>query len=56
MEIVYLTLHRRRCPRCGGNVALEVDLYGPYWKCLQCGKVWDIEVKEPAKVPAGITK
>ena len=48
----YVVLHRRRCPKCGGNVSLERDRYGFYWKCLQCATTWEIGAKAPAKVPA----
>jgi hypothetical protein len=27
----------RSCPRCGGDVFIDRDLYGWYEKCLQCG-------------------
>jgi len=38
-----MRLHHRRCPKCGGNLCLAADQYGPYWKCLQCGKVLEID-------------
>ena len=27
----------RSCPRCGGDMFIDKDLYGWYEKCLQCG-------------------
>jgi hypothetical protein len=26
----------KKCPRCGGDMFIERDLYGWYEKCLQC--------------------
>ena len=34
----------RACPRCGGDMFLKDDLYGPYRSCLQCGCI--VEPKE----------
>jgi len=27
---------QKRCPKCGGNIFLDRDLYGWYEQCLQC--------------------
>jgi len=27
----------KKCPRCGGNMFIDGDIYGWYEKCLQCG-------------------
>ena len=27
----------KKCPRCGGDMFIEKDLYGWYERCLQCG-------------------
>ncbi|MDD5038890.1 MAG: hypothetical protein PHN78_06195 [Dehalococcoidales bacterium] len=27
----------RSCPRCGGDIFIDKDLFGGYEKCLQCG-------------------
>jgi len=27
----------KKCPRCGGNMFVDRDIYGWYEKCLQCG-------------------
>jgi len=27
---------QKRCPKCGGNIFLDKDLYGWYEQCLQC--------------------
>jgi hypothetical protein len=27
----------KKCPRCGGNMFMDRDIYGWYEKCLQCG-------------------
>jgi len=34
---------QKRCPKCGGNIFLDRDLYGWYEKCLQCGYTCDLE-------------
>lgn len=31
------------CPRCGGDLFLERDLYGAYYCCLQCGYILEPE-------------
>ncbi len=41
----------KRCPKCGGNLYLEKDLYGWYEECLQCAYVQDLK-KIYEKVPA----
>ncbi len=28
------------CKRCGGDLFLEKDAYGPYISCLQCGAAY----------------
>jgi len=32
----------KSCPRCKGDVATKVDMYGEYNECLQCGYVVDL--------------
>jgi|DewCreStandDraft_2_1066082.scaffolds.fasta_scaffold00456_24 ribosomal protein S27AE len=32
-------IERRRCPRCGGELYLESDIYGLYVSCIQCGYI-----------------
>jgi hypothetical protein len=27
----------KNCPRCGGDMFIDRDIYGWYEKCLQCG-------------------
>jgi hypothetical protein len=27
----------KACPRCGGDLSLEFDVYGVYATCIQCG-------------------
>jgi hypothetical protein len=31
------------CPRCGGNMLLNNDLYGWYEQCLQCSYLRDLD-------------
>ena len=35
-------LYLKACPRCGGDVHTNRDLYGPYKECLQCGHMVDL--------------
>ena len=30
----------KACKRCKGDVSLEVDAYGAYAECIQCGATW----------------
>ena len=43
---------QKKCPRCGGNVFLDVDEYGWLEKCLQCSYTCDLgKIAENKKVP-----
>jgi hypothetical protein len=33
----------KRCPKCGGDLFLERDIYGNNLRCLQCGKALNRE-------------
>jgi ribosomal protein L37AE/L43A len=30
-------IHLKACPKCGGDVYLDRDLYGAFMACFQCG-------------------
>ncbi len=34
----------KACTKCRGDLILEKDAYGDYLKCMQCGKLIDVEV------------
>ena len=34
-------MYLKGCPRCGGDLVPESDIYGPYLTCLQCGSMVD---------------
>ncbi len=36
------------CPKCKGDVYVEKDSFGTYRKCLQCGRMQEIELRRPA--------
>ncbi len=36
------------CPRCKGDVYVEKDSFGTYRKCLQCGRMQELEQRRPA--------
>lgn len=38
----------RACPRCGGDLHANQDIYGEYKECLQCGYMADVQ-KELAR-------
>ena len=35
-------LKLKGCPRCGGDVHTNRDLYGSYEQCIQCGYMKDL--------------
>ena len=39
----------KACPRCRGDLHREIDIYGSYVCCLQCGYSVD-EKKAPEKI------
>jgi hypothetical protein len=45
-------IYLRACFRCRGDIVLDRDIHGAYFKCLQCGFSRDIpspeEVREAA--------
>ena len=47
----------KACPRCGGDMYRERDLYGSYASCLNCGYLLDVQDhtqdQERSKVFAG---
>lgn len=50
--------HRNRfffkaCPKCKGDMYLDSDRYGAYRKCLQCGRIFDLEAGKAAVAKAG---
>ena len=40
-------IYFKGCAKCQGDMVLDEDLYGSYFKCLQCGRQVDMEVQEP---------
>ena len=36
-------MHLKACPRCGGDMHVNRDIYGDYKECLMCGNMIDIE-------------
>jgi hypothetical protein len=39
-------MYLRACFRCGGDVFLDRDTYGAFFKCLQCGFARDVPSKD----------
>jgi ribosomal protein S27AE len=38
-----VTWKLRSCPRCGGDLFLDRDIYSWYEQCVQCGYVRDLK-------------
>jgi hypothetical protein len=37
----------KACPKCSGDMYLDSDVYGHFRKCLQCGRIFELEVNQP---------
>lgn len=50
-------VRKARCPKCGGSIYLDTDVYGWFEQCLQCGYTCDlaeiIEVPDKANNTLG---
>ena len=48
----------RACPKCGGDLELQLDVTGPYVQCVQCGLELNPGQErlllQPDRVPAGM--
>jgi hypothetical protein len=44
------------CPKCKGDMYLDIDAYGVYWKCLQCGRFFELEARRTATGETGTDK
>jgi hypothetical protein len=44
---------RAKCPKCGGKVYLDSDMYGWYEQCLQCGHTQNLEKVSPVNIETG---
>ena len=38
----------KACPRCRGDMYLDSDAYGYFRKCLQCGRIFELELNQPS--------
>ena len=47
-------LRLKGCPRCGGDVSENRDLYGSYEQCIQCGYMKDLSNSEQLLARLGI--
>ena len=48
-ELVTLGLRLKGCPRCKGDLIFELDQWGLYEQCLQCGYLRDLQDVDAAK-------
>ena len=37
----------KACNKCEGDLYLESDSYGSFLKCLQCGRITEVETRGP---------
>ncbi len=40
------------CGKCKGDLHLESDTYGKFLKCLQCGRITEVESQAPGIIKA----
>jgi ssDNA-binding Zn-finger/Zn-ribbon topoisomerase 1 len=40
-------IFNKGCPRCGGDVMVDKDMYGTFVKCIQCSRSKHIEAEFP---------
>jgi ssDNA-binding Zn-finger/Zn-ribbon topoisomerase 1 len=33
----------KECPKCGGDMQLQDDMYGAFKQCVQCGLILELE-------------
>ena len=43
LKLVRPRLRLKSCPRCKGDLALDLDQWGLYEQCIQCGYLHDLE-------------
>ena len=45
----------KACLKCRGDMCQERDVYGAFRKCLQCGRIFELESPQPGgeKVESG---
>ena len=43
-------------PKCKGDMYLDSDAYGNYWKCLQRGRFFELEARRTATAETGTDK
>ena len=41
------------CGKCKGDLHLESDAYGKFLKCLQCGRITEVDSRKPGLIKAG---
>jgi uncharacterized protein YbaR (Trm112 family) len=41
-------IYFKACPKCRGDIYLDRDAYGAYKKCLQCGRIFEVEAQQPS--------
>ena len=49
LKLARFRLRLRSCPRCKGDLALELDQWGLYEQCIQCGYLHDLKDVDKVK-------
>jgi hypothetical protein len=49
-------LSLKACPKYKGDMYLDSDAYGTYWKCLQRGRFFELEARRTATAGTGTDK
>ena len=47
------SLYFKSCPWCQGDLYLDLDRYGLFATCLQCGRIYESQSPSTALVSAG---
>jgi predicted nucleic-acid-binding Zn-ribbon protein len=46
-------IKRTKCPKCGGNIYLDSDLYGWFEQCIQCGYTQNLQKVNRVNIETG---
>lgn len=44
---------RAKCPKCGGSIYLDSDVYGWFEQCIQCGYTQNLQKVSPVNNNVG---
>ena len=52
-EVTYritVMFYLKGCGKCKGDLVLEEDFYGSYLRCMQCGRIAEVQTRETGVV------